>query len=273
MIDILDEVGKESSNPAQFADLSAWLKSYLGVGDGAMAGRVTVTDGKMGGTFAIGVTDEAKARAMLSELPAKIKALGLSKLYESMGMKCDIGYKAAAREHDGVKIDEMDMKVEVGTSASAEMVRTMSVYGNVHYDIAVVNKVLLYSTMPKQIDTLIDEVKKGASADTKPLVSETKLPSGGCFYADYNIGKVKELSMAALPPDSKEREAMQKLFGSISGYPLLFAGYHKTDTLNFTMMSPAELMKAAAEGIGQMTAKRNEAFSEGIETTASVTNP
>lgn len=273
MIGIMDEVAKESTDPAKFADLSSWLKSYLGVSDGAMAGRMTVADGKMGGTFAIGVTDEAKARTMLSEIPAKMKASGLLGIYESLGIKCDFTYKSDAREHSGVKIDEMAIKLDAGSTASAEMVRAMSVYGSMQYDIAVVNKVLIYSSTPKQIDALIDEVKKGATADAKSLVSQSKLPSGGCFYADYNIGKVMELSMAALPPDSKEREAMGKLFSAIADYPLLFAGYHKTDTLDFTMLIPAELMKAAAEGIGQMAAKRNESFKEGIETTATVSTP
>src|SRR5436190_22191107 len=104
--EICADVAKESEEKSQLPKFSTWIKDYLGVTEGAMAGRMMISDQKLAGTYAIAVTDEKKARAFLADMPEKIKLIGISELYKSMGMKCDASYKPAIREHAGVKIDE-----------------------------------------------------------------------------------------------------------------------------------------------------------------------
>jgi hypothetical protein len=210
----------------------------------------------LSGAYAIGVKDEAAALKFLQDMPQQIKATGFDKMYESMGMPFTFTFKEKVREHAGVPIHQLSMKMEFKNAAAEQREKLEKMFGNFVYDVAITNKTLLYAVLPVKVEDLIDAAKAGSNPAAKPLVSEEKLKSGGRGYFDYNIGAAMAMASAMAGGQANSgAEAMKQMSDTIKNAPpLQIAWYDLGTKYRATMMMPAETLASFVKAGQQVAA-------------------
>lgn len=274
--DILKEVGGDNSsiNAQAVAD---WMKECSAAFGGSVAlNLMTDAASPVSGAYAFTEKDEAAALKVLRETPSRIESTGLDKFYASMGMPMKVAFKEKVREYKGVPIHQFVMNMEFKQGPSAQQKRMKELLGNVVYNIASVDKVLLYAVEPEKIDALIDAAKAGSNPAAKPLISATKLAPGGSAYFDYNVGAAMVFAASISANESGTgAEVVRGIANAVKDSPPLQVGwYDKSDHYRLTIQMPAETLHAFVQAGQQASmsktkgAEKMEA-TEGSETTSS----
>ena len=150
---------------------------------------------------AVGVADDKKYVELLDKVATLMGPGGLiNKLYTDMGMKMQISYQKAVRQHAGIDVNKYKYEIDMANmpAAQAEQMKKL-----VHdTEIAVANKMYLVASDSAELDTMIDKALAGEAA--KPDVSLeaiTDLGNGKQLYFDYDfMGMIKGI-LSTMPPN------------------------------------------------------------------------
>jgi hypothetical protein len=128
-----------------------------------------------------------------------------------------------------------------------------AVMGKPVWDVAIVNKHLIYAMEGESIEKLIDGVKSGANPESTPLVAESVCGSGAQAYVDYNIGRVVSLMAKVIPAEAGKasgRAAMEKIAASLADAPPVSWSMRSVDgKISADAFIPAGLITSFGAGV------------------------
>lgn len=225
-------------------------------------------------SYAIAVKDEQAALAFVEKSPQMMEDAGIYQYYKDQGMPMTLTFEKNVREHAGVPIHHLKVSIDFSGVTDESARKMMEKFGNVTYEVAAVNKVLVYAVQPAKVEEIIDAVKSGSHPQAKPLVAKQNLASGGQFYADYAVGGAIAAAAAVAP--EKGKDMLNTLSTQLKDSPpLQMAGYRSgDDKIKFSLLIPAGLIRDGFQA-GQQVAvqsSQNRARVTDSETTRTPTN-
>ncbi|MGI8905294.1 MAG: hypothetical protein ACR2IE_02250 [Candidatus Sumerlaeaceae bacterium] len=255
------EIAKEIETPGETSkvnveEITKWFEECSAAFGGSMAMNLMGDPGApLSGAYAVTVKDEAAALKVFREMPAKMESTGFAKFYDAMGMPMKLSFKENVRKYKDTPIHELDMKMDFSRGPDEQQKRMKQLMGNMVYEVAFVDKVLVYAVKPEKIEDLIEAAKSGSNPAAKPLLSSENLPKGGQGYFDYNIGAAMlfAVSMSAKEGE-KGAEQMKSMAAVVKDAPPLQVGWAKAaNKYRVNVKMPADTLRAFVQA-GQKAA-------------------
>lgn len=245
----MEAVDKESGGGGSDEEFREWLRGFEKAWNGAAAMVfIPGEEAPVSGAYAIGVRDADAMLQFLAETPEKFKGSSLERFYERLGMKFQVEFEKNVRQHKGVQIHRLKTSVDFTTGATEHHRRMEEALDRLTYDVALVDKILLYAVEPYRMEDLIEAAQSGSNPDAQLLVSRKQLPSGGWMYFDYYVGQALSASTSLHDPDQPGMQMMKRLGAALKDSPpLLMAGYRAGEGHQFLLHIPVETIRTAVE--------------------------
>lgn len=249
--EIVKDLKIEDVNSPKFA---GWLKKWGEVmGDGFCCDMMLPGNTLYSGCMIMQVRDEKAALACLQSMEADLKEFGFEKMYADMGFPMSFKFTEAIREAKGVPIHQLKIEIDFDHMPGEMGALMKAVMGKPVWDVAIVNKHLIYAMEGESIEKLIDGVKSGANPESTPLVAESVCGSGAQAYVDYNIGRVVSLMAKVIPAEAGKasgRAAMEKIAASLADAPPVSWSMRSVDgKISADAFIPAGLITSFGAGV------------------------
>ena len=222
----------------------------LFAGSGAEVVRFDSSTG-IGVDYVMAIKDEAAALTLIKEQISEKS--NLMNFYKNIDMPMEYTFVENARVYKEVKIHQLKMnfKLEKTTPQEQVMYKKMGL-SNLTYEIAFVNGVLIGSTVQKELEPLIDQLKSGKINET-PLKARAVFPSDATYYIDFNLAGYVNFVAGILPPEAaKAQPVMQNLAASLAGESIISAGYRKEGVFKHTTIITGSLIGKLGQFVMQM---------------------
>ncbi len=205
--------------------------------------------------YVMEVKDAAKAMQLFGSMEKDMAPL--LDLYKSMGVPMNFEFKSNVREYKGVMISQMKVGVEMPemAEADAQMLEMMNLnLGNMAYDVAIVDGLMVYSMGGTGVETMIDRIKD-AGFRPAPLKARSVFPANAVFYCDIDVAKYIEgiASIMPLPDDSSN--PLPGIIAMMQGAePITAAGFLENGMAMGSVNIPGSLISkiCAVEIMAQM---------------------
>ncbi len=132
------------------------------------------------------VEDPQKVLTMLQTAPEKMQ--GFLKMYEQMGMPMQMNLQMNVRQHKNLPIHRFNTSLQV-TNAPAEIKNMMDALMGPQfgYDLAVVDKKIVYSMGGEKVEEMIDALLAGKHPAAKPFKAHEVFGNDQQLYADLDV--------------------------------------------------------------------------------------
>ncbi|WP_372844995.1 hypothetical protein [Pontiella sp.] len=185
----------------------------------------------------------------VADLPAALELLKsmekdmapFVKLYENMGMPMQLAFREKVREHKGIPIHRLDMKISMEEMPADQQAQMAALkLDELGYDIALFDGMMLYTMGATKIETLIDRVKAGGTVE--PIQARAVYPEGGCYYLDFDVGGYVEMIGAFLPEGAKG-PMLPQIMALMQGVdPITSAGFRQEGRAMWSVNIPGDLI-------------------------------
>ncbi len=229
---------------AEVKRISAYMQKYMGICGG------TISESLFGGTtpglninYTMEVSDEKAALALLRNMQAELKATGFMDLYANMGMPMSFEFKENTRQHKGVSIHRLTMKIsmEQMPEIQRQQFEAMNL-SNMKYEIAILDGIMAYTMGDTRMEDVIDGIRN-PKAGIAPLKARSVFPVDGFYYGDIDLGRYMEFVaafMPAMPTMPMPFETISKLLKGAE--PITSAGHMSGGRVQWSMNMPADLL-------------------------------
>ena len=227
--------------------------------------------------FSFSIVEEVSSEAALlvqyRDLKSDMESLGFFKLYESMGLPMQFVFEEKVRQHEGVDIHTMKMDLPM-TNVPPEQVAAMkSMMGDMTFDMAVVDGVLVYTVGEGAVEKSIDRLKSGVE-NASPLAARGALPAGAFYYLDFDVARYLTFASLMIPegmPADGPVQMLEQIGETLEGAsPIVSGGYCNSGRMKFCSQVPGDLIARAAEA-GQQIAM--ESMQQGVMPTQQLQGP
>lgn len=193
------------------------------------------------------ITDAKKYTDLLDRMVTLIGPDStLGKLYANMGITMQ--FAKNTREHAGVSIHAMKFVLDEKKIQPAQVAQMKLMMHDT--ELAVFKNVYLTSTVPAELDAMIDQVQSGAipKADAPPLKAMATFGPKQQLYADYDLLSVMKATIGADPVNP-----MAALFKDMKGgEPIQIAGAMKDGSVVLHTVVPLEPIIQMAKTVQQL---------------------
>jgi hypothetical protein len=212
-----------------------WMKLYSG--SACETFSFDAEDG-MSVNYLLEVADLSAALELLKTMEKDMASF--VKLYEDMGVPMQLAFKENVREHKGIPIHRLDMKISMEEMPAEQKVQMEALKLNeLGYDIALFDGMMLY-TMGSKIETLIDKVKAGGTVE--PIKARAVYPEGGCYYLDFDVGGYVEMIGAFLAEEATN-PVLPQIMALMQGVdPITSAGFRQDGRAMWSVNIPGDLL-------------------------------
>ena len=227
----------------------------LGLSWSKIAGRVIAADyltpdtSPTASSFLVEVTDEDAALAWFEAFPARMKAMGLSELAMSSMKIEEITFAKNVRTVAGTPIHKLVMKYGGLTDDQLKFITAMYGPNGMEMEVAIVNKMVIYTMGDAKIEELIAAVRSGKAEGSQPLEAE-KLGSGAMALLDINVADMMKVvfQMVSSTLSDKDRGAVESIFKGVKAAPpITSAIYREADGYRIHWRIPGKLVSVLAE--------------------------
>ncbi len=238
-----------------------WIDMTFGIyAGGYAADMMTPGDSLLGGSMIYTVKDPTEALKMMESMSEKMK--GMLKMYEDMGMPMSIDFQKNVGKHKDVDIHRFSLDIDM-SSAGPEAERMMKVMmgERMSYDVAIIDKTMVYTMGDNKIEEMIDAVKNKSHPGNLPLKAQQVYGPKAMAYADI---RVPELASRIVSVVQKFNPAMGSQAAGFVGLlqgaaPITMAGFWSDGTsARFSVDIPSGLMIKVSQAVmmGIMTAQQ-----------------
>jgi hypothetical protein len=198
------------------------------------------------------VSDEAAMLDALRSMPADLEALGLNKLYESLEMPMSFKFEEHVSTHADVAIHSLSLDLSEAGMSADEAAMMQAMMGDLNFDVAVFDGVVVYAGGEGAIEKIIDQVKSGA-APTVQLAARNTYPSGGMLYADLDVGGyIRFISKFAgqVAAVGQDLDPIVQAFDGAA--PIIMSAYGNSGRMQVRCQIPSSLIERIAQMMMQM---------------------
>ncbi len=198
----------------------------------------------LGGESGIGVgylmevKDEVAAYSLLKNLAQDMDPF--LNVYEEMGIPLTTEFKEDVREHNGVKIHQLAMKMAM-TNQPPEVTEELASMNmnltNLLYEIAITNGLMVGTLGEGKIETVLDRLTDD-SFKPVPLAARSVYPAGGFYYFDLDVDKYMAF-VGSLVPDA-DMPPLVALFQGME--PITSAGFKADGCVMWSLNIPGEFI-------------------------------
>jgi hypothetical protein len=239
---------------AQFKGIIDYMKKSMAICGGTVSESImNGKDAELGFSYLMEVTDEAAALDLIKNMQADWEAFGFTKLYADAGMPMTFEFLENAREYQGVKIHQLQMKMSMENMPEEQRKQFEAMnLSNMKFEIGLLDGILAYSMGDdSNMNIAIDNLKT-PTATTAPLVARTDYPAGGFFYGEIDMAKYIGF-ISAFIPQAEIKQAASMIKGA---KPITAAGYRKDGRIEWNINIPGDLI--ARMGQAAMTIKMQQ---------------
>ena len=155
---VLEQMNIESDTLKDFIN---WTKKSIKIYGDSIAFDVMITGGPfMSGSMIGKIKDAKTALNFLESMKEDYEESGLSELYEAMGQSMTFEFNKNVREYNGVAIHEMNTEMEMTYLPEVRAEKMRELMGEMKYEIAILDNLIIYTMKPQLIEEIIDAVKK-----------------------------------------------------------------------------------------------------------------
>ena len=205
-------------------------------------------------------SDSDETLATFESTFEQVEKSGLLDFYKQMGMPMTMDFRQNVRAYKDVPIHALDLSIEMDENAPAQVKAMMDLMASFQYEVAIMDKTLVYAFGDRDMDGLIDRVLAGplASAAAAPLKAEQYFGDGGSWYADVNLASLvgfailsAQTAMAAQPVPPGDQAQVLKTFEEIrqafeNADPILMRGSEEDLTMTCEILAPQSLIDRIA---------------------------
>lgn len=230
-----------------------WMKKAVAIyGDGIAMDMMIPGASMMSGSFIMESKDPDAFLKFLESMEEEFETSGLLAFYESMGMPMKFEVIKDVRQHNGVAIHVMKTEMEMTNIPAAEAERMRELIGDMAYDIAILDDVVIYTMGAQPVEELIDAVKAGSNPDARPLAAQSVFAPGAKAYFDIGIGELVNLMMKSvamsMPSDTPNPfMGIADLFKDVE--PVTLAAYLQQGKIKVSLMIPISLFEKIGQAI------------------------
>lgn len=244
-------------------DVQSLLLEIPNCVDGTASMSMGVADSGLLIAYDLGVTSEEKLLSMVeSSLKMLAPGSGLGSFYKGMGLDLTAALQRGAREHGGVAVHALHMKGAASPDAPPEFQASagqLKALLGQNVEIAVVGTRGLASSVPGELDRMIDAAQAKKQGKELSLKAREVLGVGRQVYVDYDLAALMHLAAAGMP-EGEVKEGLSRMLASLSGVAPMVAAFTCEGAKGlFQLRLPVEIivkMREAAEARGQGVAPK-----------------
>ncbi|MCA9412841.1 MAG: hypothetical protein KC944_16625 [Candidatus Omnitrophica bacterium] len=244
-------------------ELKSLADPYLKVyGSGFVASMLGDEGGDtfMTGYYLCDVENPDEAVEFFKEMNSQFDAMGLTNLYDSMGIEMTFEFKENVKEHQGIPIHQLAMNMDLSKMENADkegMADLMKAFSNFTYDVCIVDGYLAYTVGGSSIETLIDLIKKGGDPSIPPLASKKHFGEGGSYYGDLSLEGYLRMFTSIMKGMPQEDESFGEVMKQIESVKSVFAGappisaglFADREQAKFKLYIPSLLLQKVSQAV------------------------
>lgn len=268
--EMTDLFGKMDFDPALLQSWIAYAEQWMDA-IGPTAKQSIFTSGGTLFSFT-GLKEVENESAMLDALrtmESDLQAMGFFRLYRKLGMPLSVAFEENVRKYAGVNIHRLNMEYSFNEMSGQDADMLQSMFGDMHFDMAMCRGVLVYTAGEGQVEKMIDQLKSPGEQSMQ-LAARSVFPSGGTSYADFDVaGYFNFISSFMNEMSAETAGSLKKLSAFLEGAePVAMAGYCNSGRLKFCSRIPADLLircAQAGQAISMEMMQKNAAMTAGQE--------
>ncbi|MBC8205701.1 MAG: redoxin family protein [Kiritimatiellaeota bacterium] len=244
-------------DPAMVAQWTEYMTRWMKAMGSTVCESVFTEGGNpVGFTILEDVKDEASLMEALRNISADLEKAGCFKLYQSMGMPMSVDFKENTRKVADVNVHQLKMDFEMENIPPEQAEAMKAMMGDMSFDLAIYKDVLIYTSGEGAVEKVIEKLNSGG-APVSQLAARAAFPSGGMYYADFDMGGYFGL-ISSFMGEVPEASAMFEKFTAVmkGAEPVVMSGYLNSGRMKFCSQLPADLLVRFAQA-GQLIAMEN----------------
>ena len=187
---------------------------------------------------------------------------GITDLYKTFGMTVDTKFTKNVREYQDIPIHELGFNQEFEALSDAQWEQMKAFMGEMKYEVAFVDTILVYAMGSSSIEDAIDAVKAGVHPEHTSLFSRRIFKPGGQLYIDYDMGTFMGEIFGKMALFGGIGEEMTNVWKSLKGAdPLALVVYIQGGNLKGGMLIPRSLIEKFGQAAQNVSSsERGEKF-------------
>lgn len=207
----------------------------------------------------VAVKDEAAAMELFKNMEQDMGPF--LELYKSMGMPMTMESKDGVREHNGVKIHQFKIGVEMPAEQQAALQGMDMDLSNMTYEYAICDNLLLCAMGGTRIETLIDRARD-AAFKAEPLQARRVYPEGGEYYCDIDLAEYMS-GLSSLMPDEPGNPLPQLAVLLQGSDPVTSAGFREDGMVMWSVNVPGSLLAKIGQAVMMMQMQQQQQMEPG----------
>lgn len=244
-------------DPAITTQWSEYMTRWMGAMDSTICESIfTAGDKPFGFAVVADVKNEEAIVEAFRSLTSDLEAAGFFKLYKSIGMPIFIDFEESVREVSGITIHQLKMDFDLENVSAEERKAMAAMIGDMNLDVAIVNDILIYTAGEGAVEKMIEQLMSG-ELPVSQLAARSAFPSGGTYYADFDLGGYVEF-VSAFAGEEPEALALFEKFAAVmqDAEPMVMSSYCNSGRMKFCSQIPADLLVRFAQ-LGQLLVMEN----------------
>jgi len=233
-----------------------WMKESLQFyGDGFALDMMEPDQPIMSGGMILNSEDPQSAFGFYENMQARMKETGVEDFYANLGTPMSIEWTPNASTHGGVAIHKFTMDQDNAALPPEAQEAMEKMIGEMTFNIALLDKGIVYSFGQEPIGPMIDAMKGGASAPAAPLEAQRLFGPDMEGLVDFNLGAF--MPALALGPGSQIPPGVPNPFtalgAGLEGAGPVSLGFTSEDGKAIGKVAvPSSLVAGFAKGIAAM---------------------
>jgi hypothetical protein len=187
---------------------------------------------------------------------AQMKDNAMLKQMEQAGLKMDVVFNKDVRKHKDVSIHQWKMTMQSTNAGSAEknteMEKMLKLLGNLEYDMAFLDGVMVTGLGGVPVESLIDAVQSKVNPAARPMASVSAFGPQADAYVDFDLGKIMELvsGFAAANMPAGQPNPVEMMANELKGAsPVVASWVTKDGSVVGSIKAPLDLITQLGQGI------------------------